>query len=93
VCNSEQTDIVVPLIIILAPCQIPQSAYSPRQGAADQRSIMFDVPTVLFLTLSLWQFVDLAFFVIMVIVFVQAFNGKRIMLPIVGGLAERQANR
>ena len=51
------------------------------------------VPTVLFLTLSLWQFVDLAFFVILVIVFVQAFNGKRIMLPIVGGLAEKQANR
>jgi uncharacterized membrane protein len=51
------------------------------------------VPTVLFLTLSLWQFVDLAFFVILIIVFVNAFNGKRILLPIVGGLAERQANR
>jgi uncharacterized membrane protein len=157
VCNSDQTNIVVPLIIILAPCRIPQSANSPRQGAAYQRSIMFEsnsygisdnaagglayitiipaivflvvapfknssfvrfhawqsiffyiawavvhilvgivqnlVPTVLFLTLSLWQFVDLAFFVILVIVFVQAFNGKRIMLPIVGGLAEKQANR
>jgi uncharacterized membrane protein len=51
------------------------------------------VPTVVFLTLTLWQFVDLAFFVVLVIVFVSAFNGKRFMLPIVGGLAEKQANR
>jgi uncharacterized membrane protein len=51
------------------------------------------VPTVVFLTLSLWQFVDLAFFVVLVIVFVSAFNGKRFMLPIIGGLAEKQANR
>ena len=51
------------------------------------------VPTVVFLTLTLWQFVDLAFFVVLVIVFVSAFNGKRFMLPVIGGLAEKQANR
>jgi uncharacterized membrane protein len=51
------------------------------------------VPAVVFLTLPLWQLIDLVFFVILVIVFVSAFNGKRIMLPIVGGLAEKQANR
>jgi len=51
------------------------------------------VPTVIFLTLTLWQLVDLAFFVVLVIVFVSAFNGKRFMLPIIGGLAEKQANR
>ena len=51
------------------------------------------VPTVVFLTLTLWQFVDLAFFVVLVIVFVSAFNGKRFKLPILGGLAERQASR
>jgi uncharacterized membrane protein len=51
------------------------------------------VPTVVFLTLTLWQFVDLAFFVILVIVFVSAFNGKRIRLPILGQLAEKQAGR
>ena len=51
------------------------------------------VPAVVFLTLSLWQLIDLVFFVILVIVFVNAFNGKRIMLPIIGGLAEKQANR
>ena len=51
------------------------------------------LPTVVFLTLTLWQFVDLAFFVVLVIVFVSAFNGKRLMLPLIGGLAETQANR
>ena len=51
------------------------------------------VPTVVFLTLTLWQFVDLAFFVVLVIVFVNAFNGKRIKLPILAALAEQQANR
>jgi uncharacterized membrane protein len=51
------------------------------------------VPTVVFLTLTLWQLVDLAFFVVLVIVFVSAFNGKRFMLPIIGGLAEKQASR
>jgi uncharacterized membrane protein len=51
------------------------------------------VPTVMFITLSLWQLIDLAFFVVLVIVFVSAFNGKRFKLPILGGLAEQQANR
>jgi uncharacterized membrane protein len=51
------------------------------------------IPTVIFLTLTLWQLVDLAFFVVVVIVFVSAFNGKRFMLPLIGGLAEKQANR
>jgi uncharacterized membrane protein len=51
------------------------------------------LPTVVFLTLTLWRLVDLAFFIVLIIVFVSAFNGKRFMLPILGGLAERQANR
>jgi len=51
------------------------------------------VPTVLFLTLTLWQIVDLAFFVVLVIVFVSAFNGKRLKLPILGDLAQKQADR
>ena len=51
------------------------------------------VPTVVFLTLTLWQLVDLAFFVVLVIAFVSAFNGKRFMLPVLGGLAEKQSNR
>jgi uncharacterized membrane protein len=51
------------------------------------------VPNVVFLNLPLWQLVGLAFIVILVIVFVSAFNGKRFKLPIIGGLAEQQANR
>ncbi len=51
------------------------------------------IPTVVFLTLTLWQLVDLAFFVMVVIAFVSAFNGKRFMLPVLGGLAEKQSNR
>jgi uncharacterized membrane protein len=49
------------------------------------------VPTVVFLTLPLQELVDLAFVVILVIVFVSAFNGKRFKLPILGGLADKQA--
>jgi uncharacterized membrane protein len=37
--------------------------------------------------------VGLAIFVVWLIVFISAFNGKRIKLPIIGDLAERQANR
>src|SRR5580658_855555 len=51
------------------------------------------VPTVVFLTLTLWQLVDLAFFLVVVIAFVSAFNGKRFVLPIIGGMAEKQSNR
>jgi len=45
------------------------------------------VPSTVFLTLTVLQLVGLAFFVVLVIVFVSAFNGKRIQLPIIGGLA------
>ena len=51
------------------------------------------VPSAVFLTLTVLQLVGLAFFVVLVIVFVSAFNGKLIKLPIIGGLAEKQANR
>jgi uncharacterized membrane protein len=51
------------------------------------------VPSTVFLTLTVLQLVGLAFFVVLVIVFVSAFNGKLIKLPIIGGLAEKQANR
>ena len=49
------------------------------------------VPSTVFLTLTVLQLVGLAFFVVLVIVFVSVFNGKRIQLPIIGGLAEKQA--
>jgi len=37
--------------------------------------------------------VNLAIFVVLVIVFVQAFNGNLFKLPVLGGLADQQANR
>jgi uncharacterized membrane protein len=51
------------------------------------------IPSTVFLTLTVLQLVGLAFFIVLVIVFVSAFNGKRLELPIIGGLAEKQANR
>ncbi len=51
------------------------------------------VPSTVFLTLTVLQLVGLAIFVIWIFVFISAFNGKRVKLPILGDLAEKQANR
>jgi uncharacterized membrane protein len=51
------------------------------------------VPSTVFLTLTVLQLVGLAIFVVWIIIFVGAFGGKRIKLPILGDLAEKQANR
>jgi len=51
------------------------------------------VPPLLFLTITLWQLVDLAFFVVLLVVAINAANGRRIHLPLIGSLAEQQANR
>jgi uncharacterized membrane protein len=51
------------------------------------------VPSALFLTLTVLQLVGLAIFVVWLIVFIGAFAGKQIKLPIIGNLAEAQANR
>ncbi len=51
------------------------------------------VPSAVFLTLTVMQLVGLAIFVVWLVIFVGAFNGKRIKLPIIGDLAEKQANR
>jgi uncharacterized membrane protein len=51
------------------------------------------VPSSVFLTLTALQLVGLALFVVWLIVFIGAFNGKRIKLPVIGGLAEKQADR
>ena len=49
------------------------------------------VPSSVFLTLTVLQLVGLALFVVWIVVFVSAFNGKRFKLPVIGGLAEKQA--
>jgi uncharacterized membrane protein len=51
------------------------------------------VPSAVFLTLTVMQLVGLAIFVVWLVVFVGAFSGKRIKLPVIGDLAEKQANR
>ncbi|MGD0830593.1 MAG: hypothetical protein ABR907_06600 [Terracidiphilus sp.] len=51
------------------------------------------VPSTVFFTFTVLQLVGLAFFIVLVVVFVSAFNGKCIRLPILSGLAEKQANR
>jgi len=51
------------------------------------------VPSALFLTLTVMQLVGLAIFVVWLVVFIGAFNGKRIKLPLIGALAEKQADR
>jgi uncharacterized membrane protein len=51
------------------------------------------VPSSVFLTLTLLQLVGLALFVVWLIALVSAVNGKRLKLPIIGNLAEKQADR
>jgi uncharacterized membrane protein len=51
------------------------------------------VPSTVFLTLTVLQLAGLAIFVVWIFVFVSAFNGKLIKLPVIGAMAEKQANR
>jgi uncharacterized membrane protein len=51
------------------------------------------VPSAVFLTLTVLQLVGLALFIIWLIVFIAAFGGKQIKLPVIGELAARQAER
>ncbi len=51
------------------------------------------VPSAIVLTLTLLQLVRLAMFVVWLMALVSAVNGKRMKLPLIGALAETQANR
>jgi uncharacterized membrane protein len=51
------------------------------------------VPSTVFFTLTVLQLVGLAIFIVWLIVFIGAFGGKRIKLPVIGNLAARQAER
>ena len=51
------------------------------------------VPSTVFLTLTVLQLVGLAIFIVWLIVFIGAFGGKQIKLPVIGDLAARQAER
>jgi uncharacterized membrane protein len=51
------------------------------------------VPSAVFFTLTVLQLVGLAIFIVWLIVFIGAFGGKQIKLPVIGDLAARQAER
>jgi uncharacterized membrane protein len=51
------------------------------------------MPSSVFLTFTVLQLVGVAILIVWIVVFVSAFNGKRFKLPLVGDLAEKQANR
>lgn len=51
------------------------------------------VPGIGMMDLFLGPLIGLAFFILWLIVMIQAFNGKRFKLPILGDLAEKQAGR
>ncbi len=50
------------------------------------------VPFFGWMTLFLWPLLGLALFVLWILVLIKAFNGQRFKLPLLGDLAEKQAN-
>jgi uncharacterized membrane protein len=54
--------------------------------------ILGRIPVLGWSTLFLGPIIGLAFLIVWLIVLINAFNGKRLKLPIVGDLAEKQAN-
>jgi uncharacterized membrane protein len=55
-------------------------------------AILGRFPFIGWTTLFMFPLVGLAFFILWIIVLINAFNGKRFKLPVVGDLAEKQAN-
>jgi uncharacterized membrane protein len=51
------------------------------------------VPYTGILLTTLWQLASLALFLVWIIVIIAAFGGRRVSLPVLGALAEKQANR
>jgi uncharacterized membrane protein len=54
--------------------------------------ILRRIPLFGWSTLFLWPLVALGFFILWIVVLIKAFNGERFKLPIIGDLAEKQAN-
>jgi uncharacterized membrane protein len=55
-------------------------------------SFLLHLPFFGFMTLLIWPLVGLAFFIVWILALIKAFNGQRFKLPIIGDLAEKQAN-
>jgi uncharacterized membrane protein len=54
--------------------------------------ILGHIPFIGLINLILWPLVALGFLILWIIALINAFNGKRFKLPILGDLAEKQAN-
>jgi uncharacterized membrane protein len=54
--------------------------------------ILGHMPFIGLINLILWPLVALGFLILWIIALINAFNGKRFKLPILGDLAEKQAN-
>jgi uncharacterized membrane protein len=50
------------------------------------------IPFLNLVDLILWPVLGIGFFVLWLIAIIQAFQGKRFAIPVLGGLAEKQAN-
>jgi uncharacterized membrane protein len=50
-------------------------------------------PLFVLFSFGLYPFVSLAMLILWIMVLIKAFNGERFKLPIIGEMAERQANR
>ena len=55
-------------------------------------SFLLHLPFFGFMTLLIWPLVGLAFFIVWILALIKAFGGQRFKLPIIGDLAEKQAN-
>ncbi len=54
--------------------------------------ILGRLPILGWMTLLLWPLVGLGIFIAWILVLIKAFNGERFKLPLIGDLAEKQAN-
>jgi uncharacterized membrane protein len=97
---------IIPAIIFLILEPFRRSTYVRFQ--AWQSIFFFVVLSVVYIVLgallgivpftgiavvTLWRLLDVLFFLVWIIVAINAFNGKLVKLPLIGRLAEQQANR
>ncbi|MGP8271930.1 MAG: DUF4870 domain-containing protein [Terracidiphilus sp.] len=54
--------------------------------------ILGHMPFIGLINVVLWPLVALGFFILWIIVLIKAFNGERFKIPVIGDLAEKQAN-
>ena len=54
-------------------------------------AVLGRLPLIRMFDLFLWPLVGLGFFILWLVVMINAFNGKRLTMPFIGNLAEKQA--